>query len=153
MPLLTTSADSPATATEDLLPRELRVAVTRLARRLRQTAGADLTPSLAAALHTIERHGPLTPSEVAARERVQRPTATRVLAKLVALGLVAREEHPADGRSHRVVVTPAGHALIAEGRRRKDEALAAALARLPAEDRATLARAAALLDGLLEEAP
>lgn len=137
---------------DDALPGELRVAVTRLARRLRQRAGSDLSPSLTAALHTIERHGPLTPSEVAERERVQRPTATRVLTKLVALGLVAREEHPADGRSHRVELTPRGHALVLEARRRKDEALAAALARLPAEDRATLARAATLLEALLEDA-
>jgi hypothetical protein len=49
----------------DLAPR-LRMAVARTARRLRQEAGGGLSPSLAAALATIDRHGPLTPSELAA---------------------------------------------------------------------------------------
>ena len=61
----------------------------RTARRLRQEAGGELSPSLTAALSTVERHGPLTPSEVAARERIQRPTATRVLARLEEEGLIA----------------------------------------------------------------
>ncbi len=130
---------------------ELRVAVTRLARRLRQRAGSGLTPSLGAALHTVERHGPLTPSEIAAHERVQRPTATRLVAKLVERGLVERVAHPGDRRSHRVALSPAGAELLARSRHRGTEALATALEELPAADRATLARAAVLLDGLLEE--
>jgi hypothetical protein len=44
------------------------------ARRLRQEASADLSPSLISALASIDRHGPLTPSELASHERVQRPT-------------------------------------------------------------------------------
>ena len=43
-----------------------------MARRLRQEAGAGLSPSLTAALATIERHGPLTPSEVAVRATTSR---------------------------------------------------------------------------------
>src|SRR2546421_145188 len=52
----------------------LRVAIFRTARRLRQEAGAELGPALIAALGTIERHGPLTPSELADLERVKRPS-------------------------------------------------------------------------------
>ena len=63
---------------EELAPR-LRWAITRMARRLRQEAGTDLGPSQVAALATIERHGPLSPSELADRERIKRPTATRIL--------------------------------------------------------------------------
>ncbi len=142
MLLLTTSSDT--------LPADLRVAVTRLARRLRQRAGSGLSPSLGAALHTVERFGPLTPSGVAEHEGVQRPTATRLVAKLVALGLVERVDHPGDRRSHHVALTPAGRDLVEDTRRRRTEALAEALGRLPEEDQATLARAAVLLDGLLE---
>ncbi len=67
--------------TTDLASR-LRLTLVRASRRLRQEAGTDLSPSQTAALSTIERHGPMTPSELAARERIQRPTATRVLTRL-----------------------------------------------------------------------
>jgi len=66
----------------------LRHAIMRTSRRMRQEAGGDLSPTLAAALATVERHGPLTPSELAARERIRRPTATRLLARLEDGGLV-----------------------------------------------------------------
>src|SRR4051795_8303443 len=119
----------------------LRVVLARAARPLRQEAGAELSPSQTAALATIERHGPLTPSELAARERVQRPTVTRVLARLEEAGLVDRAADPADGRSSLVSVSPAGHALIDAMRTRKDAFLARRLEQLGAEDRATLDRA------------
>ena len=61
------------TSADQELATRLRLAVTRSARRLRQEASTDLSPTLIAALATIERHGPLTPSELATRERVQRP--------------------------------------------------------------------------------
>src|SRR5687767_12355041 len=103
----------------DLAPR-LRLAITRTARRLRQEAGGSVSPSQGAALATIERHGPLTPSELAARERIQRPTATRVLARLEQTGLVVRTADPADGRSFLVRLSPAGAEFLAELRTRKD---------------------------------
>ena len=71
------------------LAARLRLGITRHGRRLRQEAGGLLSPSQIAALATIERHGPLTPSELAQRERIQRPTVTRVLARLEEAGLVA----------------------------------------------------------------
>lgn len=135
------------------LPHDLRLAVTRLARRLRQRTDSGLTPSQRSALAVVESHGPLAPSELADRERIGRPAATRLIARLGDLGLVARLEDPVDRRSHRVALTAEGAAHVRGVRRQKDEVLAAALARLPAEDRATLARAAVLLDGLLEEQP
>jgi DNA-binding MarR family transcriptional regulator len=129
---------------------QLRFGITRTARRLRQEAGGSLSPSQSAALATIERHGPLTPSELAAREQVQRPTVTRVLARLEEAGLVERAGDPADRRSTLVSITGEGRALLAAQRTRKDAYLAKRLAALSAEDRATLARAAALLEDLFE---
>src|SRR5919199_706222 len=111
------------TSTPDLAPR-LRLGIARMARRLRQEAGAELSPSQSAALATIERHGPLTPSELAAREQVQRPTVTRVLARLEEAGLVARAGAPADRRSSLVSITAEGRALLAAQRTRKDAYLA-----------------------------
>jgi DNA-binding MarR family transcriptional regulator len=129
----------------------LRVVLARSARRLRQEAGTDLSPSQTAALATIERRGPLTPSELAAYERIQRPTATRVLARLEEAGLVTRAADPADGRSSLVSVSGDGRALLERLRTRKDAFLARRLDRLDADDRATLERAADILERLLED--
>ena len=130
---------------------QLRVVITRTARRLRQEAGADLSPSQTAALATIERRGPLTPSELAQYERIQRPTATRVLARLEEAGLVTRAADPADGRSSLVSLSRDGRALLERVRTRKDAFLAQRLDRLDTADRATLERAADILERLLED--
>jgi DNA-binding MarR family transcriptional regulator len=138
------------TSQTDLAAR-LRLAIARTARRLRQEAGEDLSPSQTTALATIDRHGPLTPSELAARERIQRPTVTRVIARLEERGLVQRTRDPQDGRSSLVALAPAGRELLARGRTRKDAYLARRLRELDAEERAALERAAAILERLLEE--
>jgi DNA-binding MarR family transcriptional regulator len=133
------------------LAGHLRLTIVRTARRLRQEAGTDLSPSLTAALSTVERHGPMTPSELASRERIQRPTATRLLARLVEEGLVQRTPDPQDGRSALVAATPAARELLAELRTRKTAFLAERLERLDPEDRAVLDRAADILEGMLGE--
>jgi DNA-binding MarR family transcriptional regulator len=133
------------------LAAHLRLGITRTARRLRQEAGGSLSPSQSAALATVERHGPLTPSELALRERVQRPTATQVLGRLEAAGLVQRAADPVDRRSFLVSVTPAGRDLLSAQRTRKDAYLARRLDALDTADRATLARAAELLERLFVE--
>jgi DNA-binding MarR family transcriptional regulator len=139
-----------STSAETELATRLRLAIARSARRLRQEAGTDLSPSLTAALATVEAHGPLTPSELAARERVQRPTVTRIAGRLEELGLVTRAADPGDRRSALITVTPAGRELLAAARTRKDAFLSERLDALAPEDRATLERAAALLEGMLE---
>jgi DNA-binding MarR family transcriptional regulator len=139
------------TTTQADLAVRLRLAIARTARRLRQEAGEELSPSQTAALATIDRHGPLTPSELAARERIQRPTVTRVVARLEEAGLVQRTRDPQDGRSSLVALSAAGRELLARGRTRKNAYLARRLRELDAEERATLQRAAAILERLLEE--
>ena len=138
------------TPTLDLAVR-LRLAITRTSRRLRQEAGQGLSPSLTSALASIDTHGPLTPSELAKRERVQRPTATRLVARLEALGVVQRAADPEDRRCSLLSVTPEGHALMEELRQRKTAYLAARLESLDPADRAALDRAAAILERLLED--
>src|SRR3954467_643753 len=134
---------------EELAPR-LRWAITRMARRLRQEAGVDLGPSQVAALATVERHGPLSPSELAERERIKRPTATRIVRHLEAAGLVERVGDPEDGRASILSVTPEATELLKRLRARKTAYLASRLGKLDAEDRRTLERAAELLEGMLE---
>jgi DNA-binding MarR family transcriptional regulator len=130
----------------------LRMAVVRMARRLRQEAAgaADpLTPTAAAALATVERHGPLTPSELAEIERVKRPTATRTLRVLAEAGLVERAPDPEDGRSALLTITPAGRERLRRLRGRKNAYLARRMRDLPAADLETLDRAAEILEEML----
>ena len=56
----------------------------------------------------------MTPGALAARERVQPPSMTRVIASLAELGLVDRTPHPTDGRQVIVSLSPSGHTLIAD---------------------------------------
>lgn len=122
-----------------------------MARRLRQESSArEISPTLAAALATIERLGPLTPSALADAERIQRPTATRVVARLEEKGLVVRRPDPADGRVCHVEATAAGRTLLRRIRTRKNQYLARRLRTLDAREKATLAEAAELIERLLE---
>ena len=128
----------------------LRLVVARVARRLRQEAGADLSASQTTALATIERHGPLTPSELAHLERVQRPTATRIVARLEKAALVERGGDPADGRISLVSITRQGTELLRRVRTRKNAYLARQLRELDPADVAILEDATEVLERMLE---
>lgn len=131
----------------------LRTAIVRTARRLRQEAAAEtsgLTPTSVAALATIERHGPLTPSEIAAIERVKRPTITRTLGCLQREGLIDRTADPKDRRSALVSVNGAGRERLRRLRGRKNAYLARRMKNLTAEEVETLERAAEILERMRE---
>lgn len=138
-------------ATTSTVAAHLRVTIARTARRLRQEAGVGLSPTQTAALATIDRHGPLTPSELAAHERIQRPTVARLLGRLESDGLVQRAPDPGDRRSSLITLTDDGRALLRAVRTRKDAYLAQRMRTLDADDLATLDRAAAILERMLEE--
>jgi DNA-binding MarR family transcriptional regulator len=132
---------------------QLRMGIVRTARRLRQEAAAEatgLTPTSLSALATIERHGPLTPSELAKLERVQRPTVTRTLGCLEREGLLERTPDPADGRSSLVSINATGRERLRRLRGRKNAYLARRMREMSAADVATLERAAEILEGMLE---
>jgi DNA-binding MarR family transcriptional regulator len=74
-----------------------------------------------------------------------------VLAKLEELQLVQRTPDPQDRRSSLVAATPAGSALLEELRTRKTAFLAKRLEGLDPEERATLDRAADILERMLAE--
>ena len=117
----------------------MRLGVTRLARRLRQEGGSGLSPTLQAALGTIANHGPLTPSELAERERIQRPNATKVITRLEGERLVTRTEAPADRRSTLIAISDEGQRLLSETRTKKDAYLAERLEQLSQREQQTLA--------------
>jgi DNA-binding MarR family transcriptional regulator len=131
----------------------LRIAIVRTARRLRQEAAAEtsgLTPTSVAALATIERHGPMTPSEIAAVERVKRPTITRTLACLEREGLIDRAADPEDGRSALLSVNGAGRERLRRLRGRKNAYLARRMREMTDEEIETLERAAEILERMRE---
>ena len=140
------------TSTESLTrsAARLRLAITRTARRLRQEAAGELTPTSGAALATVERHGPLTPSELAHLERVQRPTATRIVARLEKAALVERAGDPADGRISLVSITRQGTELLRRVRTRKNAYLARQLRELDPADVAILEDTTEVLERMLE---
>ena len=138
-----------AQASEEL-PARLRLAIVRTARRLRQEAGGELGPATSAALATIERHGPLSPSELADREGLKRPTVTRILGHLEKDALVTRVRDPEDGRSSILSISADGRALLRKLRARKNAYLAQQMGELDTDDARALERAVELLEGMLE---
>ena len=138
-------------STDAALASRLRLSVMRLARRMRlERAETSLTLTQLAALATLERHGPLTPGELAAHERVRPPSMTRLVASLEEAGLVGRAAHATDRRQVVLTVLAPGSALLDEDRRRRDAWLSRQLRELPPEDLELLRAAAAVLDRLAD---
>ncbi|HEY6278325.1 MAG TPA: MarR family transcriptional regulator [Streptosporangiaceae bacterium] len=136
------------------LATALRISVSRLARRLRverlvpELAEPALSDTQLAALATLERHGAMTPGELAEHEKVQPPSMTRVIAALVDWELVNRAPDPTDRRQVILSVTSSGRDLVQKVRRRREAWLAKRLAELTPQERATLLAAAPILEKL-----
>jgi DNA-binding MarR family transcriptional regulator len=129
------------------LAGQLRLSVVRLNRRLRSQR-TDETVSLTqiSAMATLNRCGPMTPSELAASERVRPPSMTRVIAALEEDGMVSRRDHPTDGRQSIIELSPAGAELLAAEASAKERWLDKRLAELTETERVTLARATEIID-------
>jgi DNA-binding MarR family transcriptional regulator len=145
---------SSGTTADAGLATTLRISVSRLARRLRveRTVPGQAEPVLSdtqfAALATLEKHGAMSPGELAGHERVQPPSMTRVIAALEEWQLVTRTAHASDRRQVVLTVTPAGLELVTKARRRRDAWLARRLNELTPQERATLRAAAPILEKL-----
>jgi DNA-binding MarR family transcriptional regulator len=131
------------------LAHDLRLAVMRLSRRLRsQRVNTTVTLTHLAALSTLQRHGPMSPGELAGYERVQPPSMTRVVVALESMGLVTRTPHPTDGRQVIIDLTPAAEDLLGDEARAREAWLTGRLQELEPEERATLREAASIMDKL-----
>lgn len=147
-PLVRYAKDVPA-AVDPATASALRIAVMRLGRRLRAERSPESLPlSQMAALASLERHGTMTPGELAACERVQPPSMTRIIAMLEDGGYVRREPHASDRRQAVLSVTETGHRLLDEDRRRRDAWLARRLAELDPDELALLGAVLPVLDRL-----
>jgi DNA-binding MarR family transcriptional regulator len=141
---------APAAGPAGDLAERLRLAITRLARRLRQEGDIDASPTQLSALATIERRGPITLGELATAERIQPPTVTAAIDRLETHGLVRRQIDDADRRVTRVAVTADGRKLLARQRSRKTAYLARRLRAFTPDELATLDAATAILDRVLD---
>jgi DNA-binding MarR family transcriptional regulator len=131
------------------LAHDLRLAVMRFSRRLRnQRVDTSVTLTHLAALSTLKRHGPMSPGELAAHERVQPPSMTRVVVALETMGLVTRTPHPTDRRQVVIDLTPAAETLLAEEARAREAWLSGRLQQLSREEREVLREAAVIMDKL-----
>jgi DNA-binding MarR family transcriptional regulator len=130
---------------------DLRVAVSRLRRRLMEvTDSDDLTPSQASALRRIGGGVTVTASALAAAERVRPQSMAVTLSALEELGLISRTPDPADGRRQIIEVTGAGQERVEGPRYAGAEWLAARVQEEFSEDeQQTILQAIALLERLL----
>ncbi|WP_185759239.1 MarR family winged helix-turn-helix transcriptional regulator [Kribbella jejuensis] len=102
-------------------------------------------------LGQLHRRGSLTASEIAAAERVQPQSLTRVLASLEEQGLISRQQDVADRRRNTIELTAAGRELLKEHMQSSDDWLADAISeRLNPTEQAVLQLAAGILDQLLD---
>src|SRR3954447_21000141 len=140
---------APTPTRSDALAGALRDAIGRLSRRMRaERTATELSLGQWAALRTLESHGPMTPSELAAHEKVQPPSGTKIVARLEEHGYVTRTPDPVDRRQVVVAASQEGRALLAEDRRRKDRWLSQRLTTLDASERAALGAALPVLEKL-----
>lgn len=130
----------------------LRISVSRLARRLRAERLVRGLPELSdtqlAALAALERHGSMTPGELAEHEKVQPPSMTRVIAVLEERELVMRAPHATDRRQVKLTVTDHGRLVVQQTRKLREAWLAQRLRDLTPQERATLRAAAPILEKL-----
>jgi DNA-binding MarR family transcriptional regulator len=130
---------------------QTRGAVARLARRLRAERPVDaLSSNKIGVLSHLRRHGPSSPSEIAAAERQQPQSLTRVYAELEVAGLVRRSPNETDRRGAVLELTSAGAEVLRKDMAHRDTWLAAALDELPDLEVEVLGLAAVIMDRLAE---
>jgi DNA-binding MarR family transcriptional regulator len=98
----------------------------------------------------LHRAGPMSPTELAAREGVKLPSLTRLVAELEDEGWLARKAHATDGRRSMLVLTAAGTRRLVGAAQAADQPLAAILATVGADDRRVLLQACTLLEAIGE---
>ncbi|HEV2676226.1 MAG TPA: MarR family transcriptional regulator [Aliidongia sp.] len=126
-----------------ILAETLGPALLQLVRQFRAGIhAAGLSPSQAMVLKRLHEHPGLGVGELAAAERLRRPTISSHIKELEAAGLVERlPPHADDRRRVGFKITPAGRVLLETVKARWTEWLAHRLDELPAPGRRALADA------------
>src|SRR5438105_3664604 len=134
------------------LASSLRLALMRAARRIRsQRVHTEITLSQLSALATVKKHGPLSAGEIAAIERIQPPSMTKILSSLENAGWIERAPHPDDRRQSIIAATQSGLDLLDEETQARDAWLAKRLLDFSPEDRELLRKSIDVLDRLGSE--
>jgi DNA-binding MarR family transcriptional regulator len=102
-------------------------------------------------MSTLRRHGAMSAGELAAHERVQPPSMTRVVGALEAMELITRTPHPTDGRQVVIELTPAAHDLLDAEAKAREAWLSGRIEQLGARERQILEEAATIMDKLAAE--
>ena len=130
---------------------KLHSAAIHLLRRLRvRDRESGIGPAQLSALSVLVFGGPRSLGELADAEQVRPPTMSRIVSGLTAAGLVKREGTE-DGRRVRLVATAKGTKILWEGRNRRVESLANALAALGETERGRLRELAELLPEIVRK--
>ena len=133
------------------LSAALRPSLLRLTRILRnQRVDMSVTLTQLSAMGTLRKKGAMSAGDLAACERVQPPSMTKVLASLEDKGLVTREAHPTDKRQAIIVLTQTGVDLLDSERRQRDAWLSKRVDRLTPDERDALREVIPVLDKLAE---
>ncbi|WP_435824542.1 MarR family winged helix-turn-helix transcriptional regulator [Nocardia rhamnosiphila] len=134
------------------LASDLSLAVVRLTRHLRgRRTESQISLTQLSVLATLGNEGAMTPGALAAKERVQPPSMTRVIASLTDLGLVERNPHPTDGRQIIVSLSTTGHTLLADERSAREAWMSAQLAGLEPDQLEDLQRAVAIMNQIVAD--
>ncbi len=130
---------------------KLHSAAIHLLRRLRaRDRESGIGPAQLSALSVLVFGGPRSLGELADAEQVRPPTMSRIVSGLARARLVKREPTE-DGRRVRLVATATGTKILWEGRKRRVESLANALASLSETERARLRELAELLPEIVRK--
>jgi DNA-binding MarR family transcriptional regulator len=148
---MSTTETTPPPTPDTSFASEVRMAIFRLARRLRSERAVDsMSDGQFAVLAALKVHGPHTLGELAERERVSAPSMNRTVNCLVESGYVTRTPDSGDRRKVIIDLTDTGREVVAETVRRRDSWLEHALEALDPEDREVLARAAQIMRTVAE---
>jgi DNA-binding MarR family transcriptional regulator len=134
------------------LAGELRVAVGKLRRRLREESHVgNLTLSQVSALHLLDRLGPMTISALARAEGMRSQSMTNTVNTLKKLQYVQTLADPSDGRQTLLDLTPAAHELVKITRANREDWLFRTMQQtLTEEDMQLLHRSVQLLTRMAE---
>jgi DNA-binding MarR family transcriptional regulator len=126
------------------LANELRIACQQVSRRVRFEPSAEIPPHQVSVLAKLLA-GPKTPGELAELEQISAPSLTRTANALAEAGLIARTDHPTDGRSKVLSITDAGRDVLKRVARARDDWMYGKLKDLDPEELEILRKAADLL--------
>lgn len=139
------SADDLSTGDEEVDIEELRVvlaasrALVALSAQSIASVEADVDVVQFRVLVVVASRGSTSLSQLADGARISLTRASRLCERMVNQGLLARTEDPGDRRQLILTLTGEARQIVRQATRRREQAVAAILHRIPSSERATVA--------------